>query len=173
MIKQLDNSKTQNYFELKEHILSGDFPWYYASSSTTVPYDNSEYMNTPFYSHSFIKRPEDQESKYPASYSSSTDWVAKVLLGILAYNQIKINSFLRINANCVEPRKKVVKSVPHNDHNYPHTNMLVYLTASGGDTIVEGERFSPKEDDVVIFQGEHYMETPKNDRRIILIATYI
>lgn len=172
MIQKLENFKSNEYLELKEHILSNDFPWYYNSISTPSLEQNN-HVNTPFYGHTFIRRPEDEEGKYPRAYSSSVDWVTRVCLSILNANQIKINSFLRINANCTHPEKKVVNSVPHQDHYYDHTNLILYLTAAGGETIVEGEEYSPLEDDAIVFKGEHYMRTPKKDRRIILIATFI
>ena len=172
MIKKLNNPMAQNYLEFKDHINSQDFPWYYNAISTPN-LKQSGHENTPFYGHTFIRRPEDDDCKYSRSYSSSVDWVANVLLTILNANSIKINTFLRINANCTHPQKQVVNSIPHQDHYYDHTNMIVYLTDAGGETIVEGEEYDPKEDDVIIFQGEHYMRTPKKNRRIILVATFI
>ena len=39
--------------------------------------------------------------------------------------------------------------------------------------VVEGEEFAPEEDDVIIFQGEHWHELPKQKRRVVLVMTYI
>jgi hypothetical protein len=51
----------------------------------------------------------------------------------------------------------------------------VYFTDAGGETILvdEDERFYPKEDDIVTFEGLHCMNPPKDKRRVILVATYI
>ena len=73
----------------------------------------------------------------------------------------------------VHPRNGIQLSEPHLDHNFPHYNLLVYLTNSGGETFVENEVYSPKEDDVIIFTGKHYMKRPSDDRRVVLIATIL
>ena len=31
----------------------------------------------------------------------------------------------------------------------------------------------PQEDDIILFTGEHYMQTPRDKRRVILVATMI
>ena len=47
------------------------------------------------------------------------------------------------------------------------------MTSSGGETFVEGEKFDPKEDDVIVFEGRHYMKRPIKDKRIVLVATFM
>ena len=49
----------------------------------------------------------------------------------------------------------------------------MYFTDAGGSTFVEGEEHNPKEDDIILFTGEHYMETPADNRRVILVATMV
>ena len=49
--------------------------------------------------------------------------------------------------------------------------MLVYLTNTDGETFVEDEVHLPKEDDIIIFTGNHFMKRPSKDRRIVLIST--
>ena len=78
-----------------------------------------------------------------------------------------------LNATHPHPEQTSLKTSLHNDHNFPHKNMLVYLTDAGGSTFVEGEEFAPEEDDVIIFQGEHWHELPKQKRRVVLVMTYI
>jgi len=84
----------------------------------------------------------------------------------------------RINANAVHPVESNILTVPHNDHEFPHKNMLIYLTNTGGDTIVFDEggkkhHFTPVEDDIVVFEGLHCMVPPKSGRRVVLVATYL
>jgi len=179
VITILNNPKTEAYFELKNHILSYDFAWYWNSKSTNYDnkinsnYDLSEYVNIPFYSHGFLKRPEDTLNKIPNCNSQYVDYASNVFLEILEHNNIKVNSFLRINANCVHPLEKILNSVPHVDHNYEHKNIIIYLTDSGGCTVVKNESYEPKEDDIITFGGEiHYMQTPQKNRRVILLATF-
>jgi hypothetical protein len=85
---------------------------------------------------------------------------------------------MRASANCVHPQQSVQSTIPHYDHQFPHTNLIIYLTDAGGETIVfdkenNKEFYSPSEDDIVIFKGLHCMNTPKTKPRMILIATYI
>jgi len=76
-----------------------------------------------------------------------------------------------MNANCVHSDSVYQYSLPHIDHRFPHKNIIVYLTNSGGNTIIEEVPYEPKEDDVLIFEGEHYIEKPKASRRIVLVST--
>ena len=57
--------------------------------------------------------------------------------------------------------------------NFPHFNLIVYLTDTGGETFVEDEIHIPKIHDVILFRGKHYMKRPTRDRRIILVATIL
>ena len=83
----------------------------------------------------------------------------------------------RCNVNAVEPpydhQYMDAITQPHMDHEFPHKNMLIYLTDAGGSTIVEGEEFAPEEDDVIIFEGMHWHKLPKKERRVVLVMTYI
>ena len=49
----------------------------------------------------------------------------------------------------------------------------MYLTDAGGDTVVNDEVYSPKEDGVIMFEGEHYHHFPMKDARIVFVATYL
>ena len=48
--------------------------------------------------------------------------------------------------------------------------MIVYLEGDGS-TFVEDEEYAPKEDDIILFTGEHYMQRPSKGRRVILVST--
>ena len=40
--------------------------------------------------------------------------------------------------------------------------------------IVEDEKYDPKEDDAILFDGiNHYMQSPLKERRIILVSTFV
>ena len=97
--------------------------------------------------------------------------VGFVVNEILDYNNIKYKFFLRSNANCVHADRDVQLSEPHVDHEFPHINVIVYLTNTGGKTYCEDEFHDPKEDDVILFTGKHWMERPNIGRRIILVNT--
>lgn len=174
----LENPKTELYLDLKGYILSSEFPWYWCSESTYGNHKKHLYKNVPFYSHTFIARPEHSKIKIPKISSPVAEKVCGVLVQILNHNNVGINSFLRINANCLHPQNGEFKTVPHFDHEYNHKNMIVYLTQSGGSIVVnvgsdKEELFEPKEDDVIFFGGvSHYVITPKEERRIALVATF-
>ena len=176
-IEQLNNPKTKTYLEFKQHVLSGMFEWYWFESvdnENTPKYDKEKYTNISFYSHGFLMRPNNH-LKYPFSTSQYTETASTIFQEILKYNGVHINSFLRIGANCVHPQPNsgVVSSIPHFDHSFPHKNVLIYLTDAGGDTYVMDKSHSPVEDDVILFEGEHYMQTPLEKRRIVLVATFV
>ena len=61
----------------------------------------------------------------------------------------------------------------HVDHSFPHRNIIMYLTDAGGDTVVNDEVYSPKEDGVIMFEGEHYHHFPMKDARIDFVDTYL
>ena len=158
MIEQLVNPKTENYNNLKNIIFHSDFVWHYADSNTGMPY----------YSHVFLQRPDNSYSQIRSEHLNR---VAFVVDEILKHNNIKYQFFLRSNANCVHSDKGVQLSEPHVDHDFPHINIIVYLTNTGGKTYCEDEFHDPKEDAVILMTGKHWMERPKTGRRIILVNT--
>jgi hypothetical protein len=174
LIRQLYNPKTSLYLEFKNYIFSNSFAWYYYSKSTSNDLEDENYFNIPFYGHQFLIRPEETQNKISKVNSQHLDTVSKIFLEIFEHNNIKVNYFLRINANCVHPFERVFDTMPHIDHPFEHKNSIIYLTNAGGSTIVGDEIFNPNEDDVIIFGGEkHYIQTPKKDRRVILVATFV
>lgn len=177
MITKLNNPKTSTYLKFKEEIFSMNFCWYYHPTSTFVDKDGEDYINAPFYSHTFLMRPDSpvhcNPHKTPKIISNYFDTVAKIFIEIFEHNDLKINYFLRLNANCVHPLDKVYKTVPHKDHDFDHKIAILYLSNAGGNTTVEDETHEPKEDDVIVFNGEtHNFETPLKNRRVILIASF-
>ena len=76
-----------------------------------------------------------------------------------------------MNANAVDAGKGCTTA--HTDHDFPHQNLIIYLTDAGGESIVKGSRPKPPlEDDIATFSGIHYHKMPKKKRRVVLIATY-
>jgi len=158
MIKVLKNPRTDTYTNLKQIISDQNFNWVYQDSKTGMP----------FYSHTLLNRPE---GKYSEVVSTHTEHAGCVVDEILRHNNIEYKFFLRSNVNCVHPDNDVQLSEPHVDHDFPHINVIVYLTNSGGKTYCEDEFHDPKEDDVILMTGEHWMERPQVGRRIILVTT--
>ena len=161
MIKVLENPITSNYLELKDLVLSSEFPWLYSFST-----------KMPFYSHVFLDRPENAKFSNPQSELLGLN--LKVLDEIIQHNNLFDRYFfLRSNANCVHADTGEQFSEPHIDHRFPHFNLLVYLTndGDGGETIVEDKKFFPQANNVILFTGKHYMNRPRVGRRVVLIST--
>ena len=171
MIKVLENPKTCNYFDFKNTILSFRFPFFYEKESTR--FEVSGHSNISYYVHEIIKRPERNNLLIPEVVSPFIADATLLAQEILNHNNIKYSTFLRMCVNAVHPFSEVLTTVPHTDHDYDHKNLIVYLTSAGGKTIVGGESYDPVEDGAIIFDGEHYHETPKSERRVVLVATYI
>ena len=179
MIDILENPKTDLYLELKKKVTSNEFPWFWYHESIGkdaygIGAKKDGRYNTSFYSHIFVQRPEVTPSSICFPVSEYSGMVSECIVQILNHNNIKVNAFLRINANAVHPTEKVHNTTSHVDHNFEHKNVIVYLTSAGGPTIVENEIHDPKEDDVITFGGKfHHFQTPKTERRVVLVATFI
>lgn len=173
MIEELKNPFTPDYFNIKNSVLSADFPWYFME--TTVESESNEYAASPYFSHAVIKPPYNP-NLFPTISSPYSDICNSFICDVCKSNNLQINSIIRINFNLTLPLS-TKPSQPHYDHDFPHKNLLVYLNNSDGDTTVivdDGElKFSPKEDSVILFEGLHYQYFPSENRRVIMITTFI
>lgn len=162
MIETLRNPLTREYYDLKKLILSDTIPWYRTQNGRDT---------FSFFSHVFIDRPEIRG--YPCPLSEHTDLAVEVIRQIFDYNNLPLNCIYRLNANSIEPQRLEENTKWHSDHEFPHQNILVYLTDAGGPTLVlESGDHDPVEDDVIIFRGEHCHKLPTRKRRAVLVATY-
>ena len=159
-INTLSNPCSIAYGHLKNVFLSGNFSWNYYDSEVGVPY----------YGHILLNRPEI--NRYSSVHSEYLDQVVFVVDEILKHNNFtKDYFFLRSAVNCTHADGTLLHSQKHEDHHFPHKNILLYLTDTGGKTFVEKEYHDPKEDDVIIFSGEHWAELPKTGRRVVVVNT--
>ena len=180
MFTKLETPDTPEYSDFKKLVLSANFGWSYNSMATGYSkyVAGNGYSDLAFYSHSFLHGPSPSHGLYSKVNSEHIDLVEVLLDQIFSLNNLKVEVVYRINANAVHPVESNILTVPHNDHEFPHKNMLVYLTNTGGDTIVFDEggkkhHFTPVEDDIVVFEGLHCMVPPKSGRRVVLVATYL
>ena len=185
MKKVLENPQFDSYKQLKEFVLSTYCKWTHMEESIppsdeeNTPREDPKYKNTDVYTHSFLARPRTDVVRYPyVEDSEYIDLVSTALCDIMFYNGFCIRTFYRICANATHPFNKIYSTVPHQDHQYEHGNIILYLTDAGGKTFVENgndsyEFHDPKEDDVFVFSGKHYNETPKDKRRVIIVATFM
>ena len=174
MITKLINARTEKYLQFKHFILNGDFKWIWLKETT--PYLNEDgYDNFGFYVHPFITRPSKSTGYHSHPSSDHISTARNVILEILKNNEITPKVIYRMSANCVHPTATNRYSIPHVDHEFPHKNLLIYLTdPQGGETVVEGEKYLGKEDDVIMWEeGMHYHRPPSAGRRIVLITTFL
>ena len=169
MIQQINNPCTSNYLKAKEVILSNQFNWGYYPSTI----EDSESKDVPFYVHSFLDRPVPSKKIFhPEVKDKNLYSMSMVLEEITAANNIQINVLYRLAANAVHPLPESVATPKHRDHPFPHLNMLIYLTTAGGSTVCEDDIHEPKEDDIIIFEGNHYHYSPVSERRVVIVATF-
>jgi hypothetical protein len=176
MLEILKNPKTENYQKLKNSIFDNYFPWFYQKTSTTGEDNIPGHTNIPFYCHTLLDRP-DKGKKYTESKSSASQLSVAVVSEILQFNNPNAEFFfLRMSVNATYHVIGNQFTIPHNDHSFPHTNFICYLTDNhgGGRTFVEGHQpYEPVEDECIVFTGEHYMELPRKGRRVNIVATLI
>jgi hypothetical protein len=173
MIEKINNPKTELYLKFKNFVLSPQFSWFWISESTPR-YDIDGYENISHFSHTFLSRSGPGDIFYTKENCQHIGYAHNVFLEVARANGISPLVVYRINANAVFPTSSMKYTVPHYDHVFPHKNMLIYLTnPNGGDTVCEGESFLAEEDDVIIMEGEHCHKPPSNDRRIVLIYTFL
>ena len=168
MIKELNNPLGGDYIELKSFILSCNFPWFRFTNTTHNDSDDSIEM----FSHTFLERPEVNKG-YSKANSPYIDRCIDVVKQILINNNIKFDLFFRLSCNLVYPTKQVKRTTEHVDHKFFHKNILIYLSDSDGDTVVENQIYTPKEDGAIIFSGKHYHYTPLKNSRIVLVGTFL
>tara|TARA_X000000368_G_scaffold211343_1_gene167029 strand:+ start:865 stop:1410 length:546 start_codon:yes stop_codon:yes gene_type:complete len=181
MKKPLENPNLDSYKHLKQFVSSPFCKWTYTGETIPNADEDGKYKNTCLYSHSFLDKPRTDSVRYPAVGDSEyIDLVTSAICDIMEYNGFCIRTFYRICANATHPYEKVYPTIPHMDHAYDHGNIILYLTDAGGKTFIEQEPGSsnyeyhdPKEDDVLLFSGNHYNETPLDKRRVVIVATFM
>ena len=173
MIQILQNSQSENYKLLKKNILGQYFPWFYYKNTTAEQVEMNGFANVPQLAHTFIARPE--EYGWSKHDSEIHQIAVDVVREILFENNFNPENYfiLRLATNCTFPSEGIQFSLPHVDHTFPHFNFLTYLTNSGGSTYIEGIEHKPKEDQSILFSGKHYLQLPKKERRIVLVATFM
>ena len=170
MINKLKNPRFYSYQQMKELFTGPNLSWSY-SQDLQFEQPPEGHQRMPFMSHNVLIRPE--HIGYPTKASPYFNMVCFALKEILEFNDVKIKGLYRINANLTFPTAPLLPSIPHVDHDFSHENILIYLNDTGGDTVVNGEHYSPNEDDVITFGGEkHYMYPPERGGRIVIVATY-
>ena len=171
----IKNPKTDAYNQFKDFVLSNDFPWFRWNQTikgeSQLQKGHDDY---PFLSHRFLTRPLSS-CLYSQPNSEHIKPMHQVFREIADFNGLDPQVIYRMNANAVYPTKDNLPSPSHIDHNFPHKNMIIYLTdPQGGSTIVDGQEYEPEEDAVLIFDGKsHCAKPPRKDVRVVLVITFL
>lgn len=159
--RKLINPKGSYYQQIKEFANGNSIPWFWNVKCDETP---------DYYRHIIVDRPEANLCSNVIS-PPAYEYAKNFFKDLCVVNELNTNYILRMAINCIHPQSKVTPT--HKDHYFPHANIIVYLNNGGGDTIVEGERFSPSEDDIICFDGiDHQVDLRTVDkRRIVMIIT--
>lgn len=173
-MRLLKNPLSNRYLYFKELVLGNAFPWMW-TVETTPGQEKEGHDNVSQYTHAFLVAPGNSPHQYPIANSELTNQCIGIFQEILRFNEIEPRVFYRASANSVHPTDLDLPCVPHVDHDeLEHKNILVYLTPTNGGYVTCGnDTYFPNEDDVVLFQGEHYFQPPKKQRRVCLVATFL
>lgn len=171
MLKELKFTSIPVYEHLKSVVFSNDFPLYRKTQQTPEATDNDQSTNSVWFSHALINRPNDF-MPMPVFKSNHADAAVEIFKHICFLNGIDSYLLLRANINVMIPGESR-PTHPHIDHPFKHKNILVYLEDADGDTVVGDLRSSPREDKVILFEGEHYAEHPTTKTRTVIVFTYL
>ena len=158
-ITKLKNPNTSLYNDLKKIILGDNFSWNYMKSNTWFdinpahrlindPENDNTLQKSSLHHHPFLLR-SDFVNLYTKVNSPYMDDINRMYCEIFNVNKEFMKSFnmmCRCVVNSVQPYDGPDnKTREHVDHDFPHKNMLIFLTDAGGNTFVEDKEFAPEE----------------------------
>ena len=173
MILEDDNFLSNESINYINTILLGEgkIPYYFRYATES---DDALILN-----HTVINRLETRKNN---EYYNSTEGekIVKILYDFCKKNKIKINKILRCGIN-VTFNNGLEKCAIHNDHDYPHNQLIVYLNDVGDKNsktvILDNEKkieIVPKLYKGVMFDNKpHYHYFPKNKHRVVAVFTFI
>lgn len=172
MILEDDNflsDESKNY--VNTTILGeGVMPYYFRYAT--------ENDNALIFNHTVINRLEKRKD---GEYYNSPEGekIVKILYEFCSKNNIKVNEILRCSIN-VTINNGLEKCAVHNDHDYPHSQLIVYLNnindKDSKTVILDNENkieISPKLFKGVLFDNKpHYHYFPKQGHRVVSVFTF-
>ena len=163
-----DNDKSY----IDSNILSNNFPWYI--QTTTV---KGEKNLKKYFSHYVLRRPEERK-KDEVFNSPQSEFCVNILNSFCNKHKIKVNKILRICFNLTY-NNGYKKCDVHEDHNYNHKQLLIYLNNCEKESytvVIDDDKkikINPKKFKGVCFDKKpHYHYYPKKEIRIVLIITF-
>ena len=166
-------SETDKKF-IESNLLSKDFPFYFQAGAVSL-------AEKDFYlSHQVLKRLEHSEDHTKSintdlkTYHSTLD----ILKNFSNSIGEKPYFFTRIGYNLTF-NNGFDKCKPHQDHDYDHKQIIIYLNDSDAKTYILNKgkivkEITPKAGKGICFNNSpHYAEFPKSGARLVLVATFI
>jgi hypothetical protein len=154
---------------IENYILGSEFPFYWND-------DQVQPDNLPFFGHTLKHR----ETKNINSYEYY--FFEKIIIRFCEKHKIKINEILRACINFTYPLN-VKRGTIHRDHNFPHKQILIYLTDSkNGYTYIFNnknkiiKKIKPEKYKLVCFENvNHAASYPdyKEKRRVLTVFTFV
>ena len=154
-------------------ILSDYFPFYRNFTKTTST------DNTICLSHVLLNRPEKRLEKNHINSIYYPECL-KIIISFLNKFKIKHKEILRMSINYTYNNGKE-KCPIHQDHSYPHKQVLIYLNNADpcSKTVILNKnnkifkKITPQKNKGICFDNKpHYHFYPKKGERIILVATF-
>ena len=138
----------------------------------------TENDNALIFNHTVINRLEKRKEKEYYN-SSEGEQIVKILHEFCNKNKIKINEILRCSIN-ITVNNGLEKCSVHNDHDYPHNQLIVYLNdvydKNSKTVIIDGDseiKITPKLFKAVMFDNKpHYHYFPKQGHRVVGVFTF-
>jgi hypothetical protein len=172
LIKQSKNFLSKNKKKQIEEVLNTvSFPLYMAQS-----FKNS--FEYPYLTHVILKRTEDRKDDNCSSIYA--DFFLDMLKSFCVKNKIKVNNVFRVAVNMTF-NFGVKKSIVHEDHNFDHKQLIIYLNDcdQNSKTILLNNKnkvikeITPEKYKGVVFDKcPHYMIYPKTGYRVIVVYTF-
>ena len=169
-----NNFLTDSQKDMLENVLGQNFPFYYTPSA--LDGDDIGYM-----SHTILRRPELRLEGDDGINSKHYDFFKEILISFCQKNKISLNKALRICVNLTLPSLKKSSGV-HVDHDFEHKQLILYLTDNeeacthvledDKETVIKS--IKPEKYKAVCFSNKfHYVDLPKQKRRVVVVFTFI
>lgn len=165
----------KNFFEQEEKnvleiILSNQFPFYWMDQQTLED-------NRPFLGHTFWHR----NTHEPCSHFC--DFVENIVKKFCIKNNIGFKKILRGSVNLSFPlnEENYKPAAVHQDYDFDHKQMLIYLNDSDGDTILYDKetkkitnRITPEKFKIICFDNVPHvgLGPTKSSRRVVLVICF-
>lgn len=168
----------QNLHFIEHGIFHANFPFYWNGNQCWN--EDGSPDDTGFLCHNVVQRVEARSKDEPFFNSSSGEYFVDILNSFCKKNKIKYNKIFRIAVNLTF-NVGATKSLIHNDHEFFHRQLLVYLTDNkNAPTVLLSKdkkkiikKVNPKRYRGFMFDDcPHYMHMPKKGKRVVIVFTF-